>query len=396
MRLPAAGQVVLAGSFSPVNPNALGVWTSGDYLVTTDMNGVLPRGNTPLVTNDSTGTTTALNPPCDVDGLGPPWVLMSCPLTSNPYGAYDVELYSLTDGTSQTVTPSSGVPFCPSPPPDVETECASANAVGTYWIRWDASCYNCGHTYLFQNIETGELRDDPTTATTFADLNSPSLSQSTCPGVQVMPNLMGGGTVWGSLTPEGQFAIATATPGEVFLERCGTTMRRLLTSPATEDSYAAAWNAGAIVWQTVPTELSGLLLPSLQTFTIPLPSGIAEPQGSTQEVPVLALALTSDGLYVRDGWTGTLWRTASPTALPLNTSRPGLTRSGSKLICGHGSWRDADRFSYAWLVDGTQTKVAKPRLDVGKAGKRRNVSCRVTAFNAAGTTTASSRTLRVR
>ena len=36
----------------------------------------------------------------------------------------------------------------------------------------------------FQNIQTGELRGDPTNATTFADLNSPALAQTTCPGVQ--------------------------------------------------------------------------------------------------------------------------------------------------------------------------------------------------------------------
>ena len=41
----------------------------------------------------------------------------------------------------------------------------------------------------FQNIRTGELRGDPTNATTFADLNSPALAHRTCPGVQLMPNL---------------------------------------------------------------------------------------------------------------------------------------------------------------------------------------------------------------
>ena len=72
------------------------------------------------------------------EGLGPPWVLMSCPLTSNLSGPGDVELYSLTDGTRQTVTASPGLPpQCPQS--DVETECAFAGAVGAYWLRWDAS-----------------------------------------------------------------------------------------------------------------------------------------------------------------------------------------------------------------------------------------------------------------
>jgi hypothetical protein len=63
----------------------------------------------------------------------------------------------------------------------------------------------------------------------------------------------------------------------------------------------------------------------------------------------------------------TLWRTASPTALPLNTSRPTLTRLGNTLTCRRGGWRNARRFSYAWQVNGMANTDAKPRLTVGKA-----------------------------
>ena len=91
-----------------------------------------------------------------------------------------------------------------------------------------------------------------------------------------------------------------------------------------------------VVWQAVTGRLNGLFLPSLQTFTIPLPSAVVKRPGSLEGVPVSGLALTSDALYVRDGWTGTTWQTASPTALPLNTSRPGLTRSGNALTCRPG------------------------------------------------------------
>ena len=173
-------------------------------------------------------------------------------------------------------------------------------------------------------------------------------------------------------------------------------MRRLLVDGDTVLSYALASNAGAIVWQAVTSRLNGLFLPSLQTFTIPLPSAIVKPPGSSEDTPVSALGLTSGALYVGDGWAGTLWRTASPSALPLNTSRPTLTRSGSTLTCRRGSWRNADRFSYAWRVNGTAKKDAKPRLAVVKARKRRSVSCSVTASNPMGTTTASSAQLHVR
>jgi hypothetical protein len=382
-----AGSVVLADSFEPITAGAGSVtfWTSGNYLLlqNTIQNGTSKGWS---VINDQTGTTTSLDPQCNLEGLGPPWVLMSCPLASNPYGPGDVELYSLTDGTRQTVTPSPGLPpQCPQP--DVETECAGAGAVGGDWIRWDATCYHCADTYLFQNINTGELRDDPTNATTFADLNLPALAHSTCSGVRLMRNLDSYGMGWGSLTPDGQFALAIGTDNSVFLERCGTRMRRLLANGNTVASYALASNSSAIVWQAATSQLNGLFLPSLQTFTIPLPSAIGL---------VGSLGLTSGALYVSGFENGVVWRSASPTVLPFNTSRPTLTRSGSTLSCRRGRWRDADRFSYAWHVNGIANKAAKPRLALGKGRKRRRVSCSVTASNATGATTASSAQLRVR
>ena len=145
-----------------------------------------------------------------------------------------------------------------------------------------------------------------------------------------------------------------------------------------------------------PGQLSGLFLPTLQTFTIPLPSAIVKPAGSLEDTPVLALELTAGALYVEDGWNGTIWRAASPTALPVNASSPSLTRAGSTLTCRRGRWRNARRFSYAWRVNGIAHKGADSTLALGKASERRSVSCSVTASNAAGTTTASSAQLRVR
>ena len=321
---------------------------------------------------------------------------MSCPQSSDPHGPYDLELYSLADGTRQTVTLSPGMPYCSSPPYDPEVGC-SADAVGAHWIEWVASSYHHLPTSVyFQNIQTGELRGDPTNAKTFADLNSPALAHRTCPGVQLMPDPDPVGDGLGFADSLRSVRARGRHRQQCFLERCGTRMRRLLAVGTTDYSSALASNAGAIVWQAVPNRLNGLFLPSLQTFTIPLPSAIVKPPGSPQDVPVSALGLTSGALYVEDGRAGTLWRTASPSALPLNTSRPTLTRSGSTLTCRRGSWRNADRFSYAWRVNGTTKKDAKPRLAVGKARKRRSVSCSVTASNAMGTTTASSDRLHVR
>ena len=378
----------MGNSFQSIRAGVYGVLASGDYLLSTIANGVTQA---PILINDQLSITTALDPRCAIDGLGPPWVLMSCAQTSDPLGPYDLELYSLADGARQVVTPSPGVPFCSdtNPPPSVEALCASADGVGAYWIRWDATCYHCGDTYYFQNIQTGEIRDDPTNATTFADLNSPVLAHQTCPGVNVMRESEAYSTPWGSLTLYGQFALAIGTDSQgnnaAFLERCGTGMRRLLASGPYDAPLAA--NASAIVWQAAPNRLNGLFLPSLQTFTIPLPSAIVTAQ---------AVGLTSGALYVLDGPGGTLWRTASPSALPRNTSRPKLTRAGGTLTCRRGGWSNAGRFSYAWRVNGTAKKGAKPRLAVGKARKRRSFSCSVTAYNGAGTTTTTSAQVHVR
>jgi hypothetical protein len=395
-----ASQVVLGSSFQPIG--AGGFLASGDYVLRSTVNNGFPWETGWIVINNRLGTTTALDPQCRVVGFGPPWVLMSCPLASNPSGPFDSELFSLADGTRETVTPNPGLPQCP-PQPGPQDECANAVGVGAYWIRWDVTCsHDCPITYFFQNILTGALRDDPTNATTFADLNSPALAHRTCRGVQLMRNLDSLGMGWGSLTLDGQFALATGTDSDVFLERCGTRMRRLL-----GDGNVVAWvsNGGAIVWQALtsrqdrlvlPRQLNGLFLPGLQTFRIPLPSAIVRPPGSLEDTIVAGLELTSDALYVREGWAGTLWRTASPAAFPRNTSQPRVTRSGSNLTCGRGNWRNAARFFYAWRVNGTARKDANPTLAVGKSRKRRRVSCSVTASNAAGTTTASSAQLPLR
>jgi len=394
-----ASQVVLGSSFRPIRAGVTRALASGDYLLSTIQSvSFFPLSTAPMLINDRTGTTTALDPRCDGDGLGAPWVVLSCPQAPNPYAPYDLELYSLAHGTRQTVTPSPGVPQqCSSPPPDPNDECANLDGVGAYWIRWVGTCYHCADTHYFQNIQTGELRDDPTNATTFADLNSPALAHKTCPGVRLMRQFEGYSSPWGALTVYGQFALAMGTVnqfyGAAFLERCGTHMPRLLASGTAAGSFSpVASNSRAIVWQMAPSRLNGLLLPSLQTFMIPLPSAIVTAQG------VAGIALTPGALYVLEwGGSQTLWRTASPAALPLNTSRPTLTSSGSTLTCRPGRWRNTVRFSYAWQVNGQAKKgVSKPRLAVSKALKRRSVSCSATASNAAGTTTASSSQLHVR
>ena len=248
-----ASHVVLRSSFRPIRAAVGSVLASGDYLLSTITTSFYPHGLAPIVINDRLGTTTALDPSCDADALGPPWVLMRCPQSSDPSGP--TTLSSIRSPTGHVrqlrlapgcrtahrrlTTRRSTVARTPSGP----TGLSGSGAVTT----------TSRPSVYFQNIQTGELRGDPTNATTFADLNSPALAHRTCPGVQLMHDPDPGfGMGWGSLTPDGQFAIAIGADNRAFLERCGTHMRRLLTSGSTGYSSALASNAGAIVWQAVP------------------------------------------------------------------------------------------------------------------------------------------------
>jgi hypothetical protein len=392
-RLVPASHVVLGSSFQQVT-GANGVEASGDYLLLSTTVGdasQLFEQTGWTVINQRTGATTALDPQCELVSLGPPWVLMRCPSTSTPAGtSYEIVLYSLTNGTKQTVPPIPGVPYCPFGPGAAEDECATPYDVGADWIKWEATCYHCAITSYFQNIQTGEVRDDPTDATTYADLNSPTLAHKTCAGVRLLRGDFQ--TPWGSLSPDGQFALVTGSEVNAFLERCGTRMQRQLVNESSASS-GVTWNAGAVVWQAVTTQLDGLFLPGLQTFTIPLPSAIVKPPGAAENTGAW-FVLTSGTLYVKSDYDGTIWRTVSPTALPVNTRRPTVTRSGDTLTCKRGSWRQADRFSHAYLINGIAHRAARPALTIAKARRRRRISCSVTASNPDGATTASSASLR--
>jgi hypothetical protein len=375
----------MGGSFRLISRGVAEIFGSGDDLVA--------GGRAPVVINDALGTTAALalDRGCAVVALVPPWVVMSCGQTAVPYVPSYFEFYSLADGTHQTVTPSPGLPCFQG-----QVVC-SVDAVGSYWIEWSAGFYHIPTKLYFQNIQTGELRNNPTSATTFPDLNSPSVADRTCPGVRVIHNSPISSAMaanpWGSLTYDGQFALATvyglfggALGDQVVLERCGTHMRRLIGG----DGNLMGWNASVIVWLPAVNRLSGLFLPSLQEFTMPLPSAVV----ASVEAGGVGLALTSDALYMNGG--GRLWRTASPAALPRNVSGPRVTHSGTTLTCVRGSWRNAASFSYEWRVNGRKEKATTSRLALGKSPTGRSVNCSVIASNPTGTTTASSAPLHLR
>ena len=75
---------------------------------------------------------------------------------------------------------------------------------------------------------------------------------------------------------------------------------------------------------------------------------------------------------------------------PASVKKPRVRRSGRKLVCRRGSWsNNPNRYSYRWLVNGKRKRGARGRtLGVTRKLRVRKVQCRVTAYNAAGATTA--------
>src|SRR6478735_3692524 len=89
--------------------------------------------------------------------------------------------------------------------------------------------------------------------------------------------------------------------------------------------------------------------------------------------------------------------TTTPAAtLPAVVRRPSIIRKGHLLTCRPGTWSSAPtHFSYRWSVKGRSRTIATTRkLTVRRSLAGRSVLCRVTAGNATGSATASTRAIR--
>lgn len=86
------------------------------------------------------------------------------------------------------------------------------------------------------------------------------------------------------------------------------------------------------------------------------------------------------------------------TAVPAAVRRPWITRKRHVLTCHAGTWSQKPTSRrYRWYVKGHSRSVAAGhKLDVRRSLRGRQVVCRVTAHNAAGSGTASSRAIRAR
>jgi hypothetical protein len=217
------------------------------------------RGIVGTLVNELTGQRTRVAVPSGCpepvggqDLVGETWLLVPCPHSV-------MDLYSVATGQWETVS----IPAVCRHRVGRQSSCQPA-AVGTDWIKYDESRPSLGDRWLFQNIVTGAIRNDPTNAHTQPDLDAPFLTTPVCAPLRV-PSA----TSESTLQLDGRFAVLR-TAGGIFLEHCATHLHQLLTD-------AAPWVTAApaeIMWIPRPTRpLEGMFLPSRRRFTVSGPPG---------------------------------------------------------------------------------------------------------------------------
>jgi hypothetical protein len=156
-----------------------------------------------VLIDEQTGRRVTLAPPtgCYFDAnsapLGGSWVVATCnPPPPGPRYLY--EHYSIPTATWTPFIPGVQRMFafnadCRSGDPQCG---ASYTAIGDQWIGFQITCgYHCGPTtFAFQNIQTGQVDDQPTDwrpgGTKIPDLNSPTGIQTLCDPLEVPVGLI--------------------------------------------------------------------------------------------------------------------------------------------------------------------------------------------------------------
>jgi hypothetical protein len=253
--------------------------------------------------DDQTGRrTTILRAGCyplgesDLEPLDLPWITFGCSAVNEPS---PWQLYSTATGQWLAVSPSPGV--------KCGGDCRTGFlAAGRYWLQFQqVTCTSqnyhvpCDTVNVFQNIQTGEVRQDPSNASTLVDLDAANLTRTVCPPLSAGVD---------SLSFYGSFALATVINNQfdewVYLERCGTRLHRLVIHAPPPGALVAA-DTHEVVWMAAsgPARvLAGLTLPSLQRFTIRFPrrllgSSCKGPQGSGV-CGIGSFGLTNHRLYI--------------------------------------------------------------------------------------------------
>jgi hypothetical protein len=311
--LPSAA-AAQAGAHRPVSVPPRYTKVPGNTLLSDGRYAFLETGNGNgthgVLIDDRTGTRRTLAFPdsfpadfCPARLIGGGWMLLGC---NNGNGSATWQLYSIaTDRTSVfSVAPAISAcgPGCVGSVP---------TAIGAHWVELLDQPPDPMHgpppMIVFENIQTGAVRADPSTATTTFDLDAPQLTEPVCAPLSQPSLRVGGPKRYGELSALGDRFELTGR----YLERCGTHIHLLL--PAGHGGSGGgptiAANSRVVVSSTAAGGVSGLFLPSLRPFTIPPPPHTGDQ--FRQVGGAYTLGLTDTAIYISSGRHN--WRIAVPS-----------------------------------------------------------------------------------
>jgi hypothetical protein len=227
------------------------VATNGAYTVITRPSGAL------VVVDETSGRRTRLHLPdyCRKPKgdsiLGESWLLEPCKTSR-------LALYALARGRWHSIAVA---PSCAHFHAGRDSSC-NPTAIGKDWIQFDESSARHGDVSVFQNVDTGALRHDPTSARTFPDLDSARLAHELCAPLTIPSH------TFVFFAFQGPFVLRTDEAG-ARLERCGT--NRYWALPG---ALEATMGPGAVMWLQLGGrgQLDGIFIPSLQRFQVTLPT----------------------------------------------------------------------------------------------------------------------------
>jgi hypothetical protein len=170
-------------------------------------------------------------------------------------------------------------------------------AIGTDWIKYDRATVRHGDQYFFQNIKTGRVQVDPSTAHVRADLDWPALARRVCAPLRNPAD--------GTLTFDSGVVLAVDDQGGAYLRRCGTSLRLLAGRPP----LPIAIGPSEVIYDTSPHgTIHAISLPTLQRSSITLPAEAFDVIGvAVGDAHIYVEAQTHSGRY--DVW-------SAPTSRP--------------------------------------------------------------------------------
>jgi hypothetical protein len=321
-----AATPVLRPAFSRVG-HAGWVWAGSRYTLVGPAESATDEAVT-LIDDDTGHHTVISRPGCSPvqPSVAEPLSLPRLPFSCGPVGRPVPELYSPSTGQWQTVAPATTISHpCQGDPLCFITD--GLTAAGTAWLEYiQSNCpmdEHCGYKNIFENINTGAVRQNPSSSQTTLSLNAEQLTEPVCQPLRVpTARQLFAGPGPGSLTFYGRFAVALGTDQNAnptaYLERCGTHLHRLLVKgPYPGALLAPAANTHEAVWMPRQTgQLSAVTLPGLHPFRVRLPSRILDGgcSASQDTTCVAQIALTQHRLFVLITPSGQLW--SAPATVP--------------------------------------------------------------------------------